>query len=285
MLARADVLRDLFFGCPAPTTPATQYMTTTAGTRVQSQREAADYYCEHAAWVLSSEGSKAGSSIARDSAGQPLVGFIHTPGALDVPGAANRHTQTAEVVGAALRGTIDTARSTASPVKVLLTGFGPFQNVTDNPTGDFVSSAKNVDAAMRAAYGDALLGPGTPAGSVLVYAVRDAETGKTFEVQVLAKQLEVSDAAIDGGPQSLQALLSGFKPQVAISLGVDPRSRSYDVVVRSDRGGLEESGGKLRHSEDKRVRCAESKDGELFNDALGRAIQRGSTAPRPRRIS
>jgi hypothetical protein len=267
-----------------------QFMKTSNGTAVVSQREAGDFYCEHTAWTLNTEANKPGSSIAKDATGKPLAGFLHLPGALDQLG-PKRHNATQEVIGAAFRGDVDAIRAgnpKTNPVKLLITGYGPFSTITNNPTGDFVSHGKNIDAAMKAGFGKALEGPGkklhTAAGDVLEYRVKDAKTGKPFTVQVMAKQLDVADSAIDGGPKSVQSLLKTFKPQGAISMGIDPDAKSYEAVVRADSGGLTKGAdGKMRHDDDAMVHdengnAVESKKGEIFNDALGRAIAAGNAA-------
>lgn len=270
----------------------TQFMKTTNGTAVVSQREAGDFYCEHTAWTLNTEANQPGSSIAKNAAGKPLAGFLHLPGALDHVG-PNRHKATQEVIGSAFRGDVDAIRAgnpKTNPVKLLITGYGPFSSITNNPTGDFVSNPKNIDAAMKKGFGKALEGPGktvhTAAGDVLEYRVKDAKTGKPFAVQVLAKQLDVADSAIDGGPKSVQSLMKTFKPQAAISMGIDPDATSYEAVVRADSGGLTKGAdGVMRHDDAAMVHDAnwaplESKQGEIFNDALGKAIAAGDAARR-----
>lgn len=274
---------------PSKPLPEAKYMKTSGGIEVVSQREATDFYCEHALFVLNEEGNKAGTSIFKDSTGKPLVGFIHLAGALDRPGSPTRQAQTAEVVGAGLRGDVDSIRATdpkTSPVKVLLTGYGPWGSVKDNCSGNFVSDPKNLDAAMKSGFGDALVGEGktvqTPAGAAREYTLKDEKTGEPYTVQVLGKQLDVNDSAIDGGPSSLQTLLEQFKPQAAISMGTDPSSFSYDVVSRSDFGGLTREDGKLKHDATKMLGGAESREQETSNDSLGRAIAAGDAARRTR---
>ena len=258
----------------------TEYMRTSNGTPVLSQREAGDFYCEHTCWVLNHEATRTGSSIARNAEGNALVGFLHLPGELDVPG-PHRHDATREVIGAALRGNVDAVRAgapNANPVKVMMTGYGAFQGVDNNPTGDFVSHPENLDAAMRAAYGDRLVGDPrmveSPAGPVRQYSVRGAD-GRAFDVQILARKLDVDDTAIDGGPKSLQQMLATFRPQAAVSMGVDPGARTYEVVTRSDHGGMVERNGALHHDDASMRWGTEGSEQVQVNDALGKAIQAG----------
>ena len=260
-----------------------EYMKTKQGTKVLSQREAGDYYCEHTSWVLNKEALKLKSSVAKDGRRRPLAGFLHIPGgAKDVKG-KSRHVETTQVMGAAFRGYVDVVRkrtAKASPVKVMITGFGAFEGVEDNPTGDFVSHRENIDNTMKAAFGTAFVGRAreinAPVGKVLAYPVKDTRNGKPFAVQVLAKKLDVDDTAIDGGPKSVQTLLAKFKPQAAISLGVDPEPKvpSFKAVTRSDFGGLKCVDGKLQH-DDSQMQPGESKKRMIVNAALGRAIGPG----------
>jgi hypothetical protein len=195
---------------------------------------------------------------------------------------------TQEVVGAGLRGFVDSVRGSdakTNPVKIQLTGFGAFEGVSDNPTGAFVSDGKNIDASMREGFGRSVTLPGTSmttsGGMALEYTVTDAKRKKTFAVQVLAQKLEVNDSAIDGKKNSVQGLMRDFQPHAALSLGVDPGAREFEMVVRADLGGLTRSAdGSLRHDNSKPSTGKESKEGELFNDALGRAIASGDKARR-----
>ncbi|MFZ5442746.1 MAG: LysM peptidoglycan-binding domain-containing protein [Myxococcota bacterium] len=279
---------DAFTGPTKGVPDKKHYATTSTGQPVVSQREAGDYYCEHTAWALNFEALKKSSSIRADASGEKLVGFLHIPGGADQPG-PNRHTATTEVVGAAFRGYVDTIRGKdpqTNPVKLMLTGYGTFAGVADNPTGDFVGAQANIDHTMRAAFGSSLVSAkgkpiSTAAGTAYEYEVKDPK-GQTFKVQVLAKKLAVDDASINAGPNSIQRLMKDFQPQAALSLGVNPNeATSYQVVTRADLGGTEfKRGGALRHEGSRKVKDAngdakETKHAELHNEALGKAILLG----------
>ncbi len=274
---------------PAAAVAPKRYMKAADGTPVVPQQEAGDYYCEHTCWALNDEAKKPTSSVVKDASGKPLAGFLHLPGQLDAPG-PKRHQATQQVVGAAFRGYTDTIRGQnpkTDPVKLQLTGYGAFPGVADNPTGDFVSDTRNVDAAMRSGFGEAVSVPGksvaTPAGRAIEYQVKDAKTGKPYAVQVLAKRLEVSDKAIDSSKGSVQDLLKTFRPQAAISLGVDPGASEFEVVVRADQGKLAHNAdGTLRHDDTAVQTPTQQKATEISNDALGQAIAAGDRAVRQR---
>src|SRR4029077_13594948 len=96
---------------------------------------------------------------------EPLTGFLHNPSdsftydASTTPVQSERHAERAQVVGATIRGYFEQARDQIGdkPFKMLLTGYGPWGSVVNNPTGDFVAHKENVDAAMKAAFGSALI--------------------------------------------------------------------------------------------------------------------------------
>ncbi len=198
-----------------------------------------NFYCEHAFFVALNAANAPGSSIVVNANGERLVGFLHVPhdqytysprplaDPTTVADQAARHRGTREVIGVAIRGYVDAARrSGAHPVRLLLTGFGAWAGVYDNPTGDFVSHRANIDAAMRHAWGRNLVAPegrrigGDEQSDIWSYRVRDPSTGRQDEVRVEARRLPVSDEAIDGSDGSLQAAIERFRPHGVISMGV-----------------------------------------------------------------
>src|SRR5262249_44131270 len=150
--------------------------------------------------------------IARDGHGDPLVTFIHHPGNLDDPRSPNRQAGAQEVVGATLRGYVDSAKGQVpgnEPIKVLVTGYGEFKGVKNNPTQNFVQHPENLDAAMARGFGSQLArgADGTPQRQALepvngqpVYRYQlNNQDGTTRNVDVALALLPVSDRAIDGG--------------------------------------------------------------------------------------
>lgn len=270
--------------------PATGILLQAAGgARVVHGTDPGDFYCEHAFYVAGREAHRPGTSIRRNAEGEPLVGFLHVPADAWTAQAgggysqAVRHGATREVVGAALRGYVeDAARAPgagAGPVRILLTGYTRFRSVADNPTGDFVSHAENVDAAMRAGFGADLLtlegrpvppARGAPPGMTLAYDVRDPATGRPRTVLVHAQPLAVSDATLDPGRrESLQSAIRGFRPNAVLSMGVTGGTE-YRAEHHADNGGLRARGRGFRHDDG-----AAPSHANPDNYSLARALQRG----------
>lgn len=187
---------------------------TRAGAIVEISDDAGGFYCEHCFYA------------ARVAAPDAVVGFLHVPpeGSGPVP-RARRHRATREILALALRGLLPAASSPSS-LRLLLTGYRPWDRVTRNPSGDFVGHAGNIDAAIAMAGG-------------VVVGVRDGlRLGDIagVRVEVARRVLPVDDRAIDGGPVSIQAAIARFRPDVVISLGVHREADRYRVErMASDR--------------------------------------------------
>src|SRR5262245_20393072 len=145
--------------------PAPQYLDrqalgqTTNGQNVVAGRDPGDFYCEHAFFSSNEFAHQPNSSVARDGHGDPLVTFIHHPGNLDDPKSLDRQAGAHDVVGATLRGYVDAARGQVpgnEPTRVLVTGYGEFRGVKNNPTENFVRNPQNLDAAMDRGFGSQL---------------------------------------------------------------------------------------------------------------------------------
>jgi len=223
------------------------------GTRVTQGSDPGDFYCEHAFFTSTQEAQRKDTSILKNSHGEPLTGFLHVPAdkatfqsetRIDP---AERHAERRTVVGAALRGLVDAARPqlpSDAPVRVLVTGYGAFGSVKNNPTGDFVGQQSNFDAAMQRGFGDKLV---TPRGKLLEsedgrqrleYKVLEP-SGAQRSVIVEAVKLPVDDSAINGGPRSLQARIGAFQPHAVMSMGVAAGSRDYLAEFQTASGGLD----------------------------------------------
>jgi pyrrolidone-carboxylate peptidase len=225
--------------------------------------DAGNFYCEHVYFVAQEQALASSSSVLSNSDGHRLVGFIHLPEDAQTTRAPNpsptaadlaaRHGDTRRVMGAAIAGYYnEAAAQTTGPVRIMVTGFGPFSNITDNPSGDFVSHRANIDAAMEQAFGTRLVGR-PPAGAdmnqPLTYQVRQ-DDGSVRDVQIRALRLPVTDAALDPAQRgSIPSEMASFRPHAVISMGVRPGSSGhYDVEGRADDGGLARgSGGSRRH--------------------------------------
>ena len=163
---------------------------------------------------------------------------------------AARHHSAIAIVVAALQGFVSAIRATderREPLRLLLTGYAEWGTVTNNPTADLLRHDDSV-AAIRAAM---------PA-----------------EVQVATAVLPVDDAAIDGGPLSIQHAITVVRPHAILSLGVhnsfsDNTSATYFAEHNaSDRHLVEVEGGFHREPQlPARTRLPS-------NPALARALHR-----------
>lgn len=246
--------------------------------------DAGDFYCEHVYYVAQQQALMSSASVLSNSRGERLVGFIHLPedsqttrppvaSPTDAAVAA-RHRDTRAVVGAGIAGYFnDAASQTDGPVRIMLSGFGPFMSVTDNPSGDFVAHRANIDAAMEAAFGSRLIGR-PPAGAdmnqPLSYRVR-MDDGSEREVQIRALRLPVSDAALDpAAAGSIPSEMARFRPHAVISMGVHPGSSHYDIEPRADDGGLRRDASSGAYRDDTgRARTSEG----TTNRSLERGVE------------
>jgi hypothetical protein len=243
-------------GQPAPQYQDRQALGRTGnGQNVVAGRDPGDFYCEHAFFSSNEFAHQQGSSVARDGRGDPLVTFIHHPGNLDQPNSPTRQAGAQEVVGATLRGYVDAAKGQVpgnEPIKVLVTGYGEFQGVKNNPTQDFVTHPQNLDASMSRGFGSQLVrnADGTPNRQQLepvngqpVYRYQlQNQDGTTRNVDVALALLPVSDEAINGGPQSVQRLEHDFRPNAVINNGVNPNGTAWQMETHADDGGMRRTG-------------------------------------------
>jgi pyrrolidone-carboxylate peptidase len=173
------------------------------------------YYCSHVFFVAQRFARERG--LAGGDA--PRVGFLHIPrdelidgrGGYD-PGV--RHAALMDVLARALRGL-----ASAGSASILVTGFGAFEDVVDNPTGDFVSRPE------------------------LCREVRAGLEGVAVEFA----RLPVDDRALQPDhPSSIQALIAQHEPDAVLMMGVGRAGFCVETVAHD--GGLELAGGP-RHDE------------------------------------
>ena len=195
-------------------------MTLPSGRAVRVSTDAGHFYCNHMLWAISQWAAQPDSSVGRNAHGEPLIGFLHVPGddATTVAGSVGYARKQAQselrsVVGAAVLGLVAEAvrAGVVGPVRVLLTGYGNWGLVTDNPTAAFVRGLRGA------------MGP----------------------LQLRRRVFGVTDTTIDGGALSVQALLARLRPHVVVALGVAVERGDFCVEVRADDSGLHPLG--LRH--------------------------------------
>jgi len=238
------------------------------GAKVEHGTDPGDFYCEHLFFSAQTEAAKPGSSVQKNARGEALVGFLHVPHDAHLSGDASdtyteaaRHAGTRKVVGAALRGYFEDALPNvkSGPIKILLTGYGPFDWIKNNPTGDFTTHVENIDAAMKEAFGKRLLSSG---GRLLKkksvegvesrayeYRVKDSVSSKERTVIIEAHRLPVDDHAIDGAdPRSIQKAIARLEPHAVLSMGTAP-GEAFRAEFHADSGGMT-TGGAPHHVPD-----------------------------------
>lgn len=187
-------------------------MRTRGGREVVASREAGAYYCEHV--LLGAQHAALGppSSVSLDEAGDPRLGFLHVPGEGDCVGDPERHACTLEVAVRCLDGL---ARGLPGRPRALVTGFGAFGEVTDNPTGHFVTDPRWTARLVRALP----------------------------RLELSTRELSVDASCIDGGPGSIQALMRELQPELVLCLGVARGDARYRVECRATDDNLLAHGG------------------------------------------
>ncbi|MSQ84495.1 MAG: hypothetical protein EXR77_16715 [Myxococcales bacterium] len=184
-------------------------------------KDAGQFYCEHVYFAAQIEAALPTSSVCRNSAGEVLVGFLHVPpdrlttaGSTSMGRRQGRRWTRALVVQALCGWDPELEIQLAEqPRRVLLTGFGNWGVVIDNPSGAFVATRVRTHKLLPRS------------------------------VQWFSHVLPVSDAAVDGGPASIQQAIRACAPHVVISLGVATQRAGYSVEVSATDGGFDSHTG------------------------------------------
>lgn len=219
--------------------------------------DAGRFYCAHALFLAHLAVERGRAPLARDDEGEPLVGFLHVPPderTLDDkrPPSADRHRDTKRVVAAALAGWAPAlARALpGDPLRVVVTGFGGFRDVVDNPTGDFVRSFADVRETLVLAFGDDLSSctleeEGRARATILV-------EGQPRTLALRLSNLPVDDRflAYEGESSLLGLLENDVRAHAWLGLGVC-RSRFYRVETLPHDGGLRNDVDGLRHERER----------------------------------
>jgi hypothetical protein len=233
---------------------------------VRESTDAGAFYCAHSFFLANQHVGKA--RVARDQEGDPMIGFLHVPpdpwtlGGEGEPGArAGRHDDTIRVVAAALRGWVQQLDErpladdrAGGEVTLLVTGFGPFRDVVDNPTGALCSDSFALRRALDLALPDRA--SSCVDSPVDVARAHDLGVVKSFaflpsgqrEVTVLHRSLDVEDPTLAAtGAHALRPLLDATSADAWLGLGVC-RSRHFRVEVRPTSAGLELGGPEPAHA-------------------------------------
>jgi pyrrolidone-carboxylate peptidase len=248
--------------------------------------DAGSFYCSHVFFASTQLARQPGSSILKNGEGAPLTSFLHVPpdaesfGPIQPRPNAERFAQLRTMVGLALRGyALEAApQLQGQPLRVLVTGFATSGAVHSNPTGAFVTSVGDLDASMAQAF--RIAGPGereqvTRDGARVRYTILEPTAGLPATIQVELRRLAVGDAAISGGPESIQRRVQDFEPHAVLSLGVRDGRTHYVVETSADDSALRAKGaGYVRDEWQEQARE------RVPNLSLYRAIVRALQQPR-----
>ena len=197
--------------------------------RVVESDDAGSYYCAHVLLALT------------ERLGPKRAGFLHVPrdavstGAAH-PGADARHRDLRAVLGCAFAGIAD-----ESAARVLVTGFAPFLDVADNPTGDFVADDANLEACLAAVF--------EPPPTVRDRRDRPPMQGAFLgagPLAVFSAALPVDDTAL-GDDGVLANAIALAKPDFVIAMGVHTRDDAFLVETVATDAGLAGGDGPPAH--------------------------------------
>lgn len=154
------------------------------------------------------------------------TGFIHVPPDQQSGGVApqlatraENHAMMAQVLGKTVRG----LAGDAGDKSILLTGYGPFEEVQDNPTQAFLQNRDgspnkgNLDRVMTQAFG-----PGSAAKSVPLRGEDDSIVGYRYTVG--NRQIALLEGCMQLGPSHQAAVCGTYFPDMG------PVARQFDRV-------------------------------------------------------
>ncbi|MFZ9887766.1 MAG: hypothetical protein ACO3JL_09710, partial [Myxococcota bacterium] len=133
---------------------------------VRESDDAGHFYCGHTLFcthALLRAAHARSSSLFRpvlDDDHAPLWGFLHVPPRTSsrIRLAGQGHTDVTSIaftVAAALAGygeVLERSIPAAEPLHIALSGFGPFRDVVENPSGHFVTSAEEIRSTLQLAF-------------------------------------------------------------------------------------------------------------------------------------
>ncbi|MEL6760746.1 MAG: hypothetical protein AAFP04_10125 [Myxococcota bacterium] len=192
---------------------------------------------------------RSNTSIVRDDAAYPLIGLVQAPRGNEVE--AERLLDDIQwVTTRIVRGMVTRAlRATREPLRLVFTGFGPYQDeeantVHHNLTGVFVSSPAHLRAMIRHAFPD-LLAPGGGKQRdhrhdvISEFSLIDPHHRLGRQLTVIARSLLVDDhSPVDDPDSGILPLLETHQPQMAVILGARPHGAVEFLIdeVSDDRG-------------------------------------------------
>ncbi|MES2906122.1 MAG: hypothetical protein V4691_03720 [Pseudomonadota bacterium] len=225
--------------------------------KVATNWEAGNFYCEHIGFILNELGNQADTPFVKIK-NKPLVGFLHVPAFQKNATRKDWLRNMFIVMAATVRGYYDNMKNNPAVkdgMRILMTGFGPWDNIIYNPSGVCAEQKENIDQTMQIAFGDDLMSKKTttiqtPAGDALRYFIRNKRNPKQIQtIDILTKRLPVTDEAINKGENSIQSIIERFKPHAALSMGVDPQSPyTFTIPDAFDNNSLKPAANGYEHN-------------------------------------
>lgn len=244
--------------------------------RVVRSLDAGGYYCEHTYFAATRAAAARGAR----------VGFLHIPDDDEAHGLAERprdvrarQRENRRVVAAFVRGLL--AESDGVP-HLVMSGFGPFKAVVDNPSGAFVSSRENLHALFDEVARGAVVHDDARAFPLALGARASFDVawpdGRALRCTVA--HLPVDERAVRAGSGAALADLVE-RDAIVLALGVASNERdTWRVEARATDVNLRDDGGAL-------TRAPGTPHRTVFvdGDFVGALIARGVAGTQPARAT
>lgn len=223
---------------------------------IRESEDAGHFYCGHALYCAHYALISAAVRPVVDEDNEPLWGFLHVPpgvvsGALQAGHGAAAVTPIAVTVAAALAGygqVLDERTAVGDELYVALSGFGPFRDVEENPTGRFVTSVEQLHTTLELAFSPAEVKTRVEERGLFLQA--SLKSGRVLHV--VTRRYEVDDRFLElASPGSLFSLLEA-PTQAWLGLGVC-RDPWFRVETHPHDGGLALDARGGRHEEGRPV--------------------------------
>ena len=216
--------------------------TTPRGVPICESRHAGGNYCEHALFAALYWEKTHPGIIGQTVDGNPLIGFLHVPEEHDHPETANRHDDTLWVLGQMLNTLIRHVSKKA--ITILLTGYGPFGDITNNPSGHLITSTDALERLTCSLLGTcgAMVTTVTEDGLLITESFERAE-GSTVHLRLITHLLPVAPGAVNGSKHSLQYHLEADQPHGVILMGIACKAAAYRVETCATQENFRENVG------------------------------------------
>lgn len=247
-----------------------------SGVKIKLSEDAGTYYCEHVFYLAERSSRERLSSIKKNSYGDSLVGFLHVPSDSSTFSGRTRAPKRdmgmiQDGLASAIHGYVKEIRAQQtvanSVIRILLTGFGSFNDISDNPTEAFLSESTNMLDSVQKAFPFSRVEI-LSANNKYFFSIKQNDSSQSFYLEVLTHVMPVSDLAINwGSGVSILDKIQSFKPQAVISMGVMGVKKYLRVESRSSDANIKSVGGQNTHKD--RVEYST----EFYNYSLWRAIK------------